>query len=299
MSQWSGKSKGTPLGYKIFIFLIKNFGVSAAYFLLKWVAFYFFIKPSKERKAIYWYFRNIHKYSKFKSQISIYKNFVYLGQSLIDKIVVMAELPNKFTFDFDGEEHLRYLAESGKGGFLIGAHTGNWEIAGYLLKRIKTTINIVMLEKEHENIKKIVDSVVNDRPVKIISIKNDMSHLFEINKALRNNEIIVIHGDRFIDGTQSITTQFLNYDAKFPTGPFYLAVKQQKPVVFVSALKESNTHYHFYATKPKIYKPSGNQKGRGGVVEEIINDYTTNLSKIIKQYPEQWYNYYYFWDINK
>lgn len=295
MAEWSGRSKGTPAGYRIFIFLIKNFGINAAYLLLKFVAFYFFIKPSKERKAIFWYFRNIHNYSKTKSHLSVYKNFVFLGQSLIDKVVIMSGLPHKFTFNFDGEEHLRHLANSGEGGFLIGAHTGNWEIAGYLLKRINTVINIVMVQREHENIKKLMNSVVRQNPnVKIIPIKEDMSHLFEINLALKRNEIIVIHGDRFVEGTKNTKHKFMQYEALFPTGVFYLAVKQQKPVVFVSALKESKTHYHFYATAPKKYSPAG--KGRNNIINEILDDYVSNLEQILIKYPEQWYNYYYFWD---
>jgi predicted LPLAT superfamily acyltransferase len=294
MSQWSGRSKGTPTGYKIFIFLIKYFGINAAYFLLKWVAFYFFIKPSPERKAIKEYFTKIQNFPTLKAEKAIYKNFILLGQSLIDKIVIMANLPNKFTFDFDGEEHLHNLAENGEGGFLIGAHTGNWEIAGYLLKRIKTPINIVMVEHEHENIKKLMDNVIRKRPVNIISIKNDMSHLFEISMALKRNEIIVIHGDRYIPGTKTITKKLLNHPAKFPTGVFYLAVKQQKPVVFVSALKESKKHYHFYATKPQKYTPKGHNRQQ--IINKIVDDYIKNLEQILTKYPEQWYNYYYFWD---
>ena len=37
MSQWEGKSKGTPTGYRIFVFLIKMFGLRAAYFVLYFV----------------------------------------------------------------------------------------------------------------------------------------------------------------------------------------------------------------------------------------------------------------------
>ncbi len=298
MSQWKGKTRGGVAGYKIFIFLIKNFGVKSAYFLLRFVSLYFLFFSGKEKKAITWYFKNIQKYSSTKSFISVYKNFYVLGQSLIDKIAILSGIKKDFTFDFDGEENLRKIAADGKGGFLIGAHTGNWEIAGQLLERIDTKINIVMLEAEHEKVKTLLDNVMVEKNMNIIPISDDFSHMFKIAEALQNNELIVIHGDRFMPGSKSITTNFMGYDAEFPTGVFYLAVKQQKPVTFVSALKETSTHYHFYATKPKVYSNT-KAKTRNELVSEIINDYKTNIESILKKYPVQWFNYYYFWKVNK
>jgi len=43
MAQWDGKSKGTVLGYKIFFFFIKKAGIKAAYFILYFVASYYFL----------------------------------------------------------------------------------------------------------------------------------------------------------------------------------------------------------------------------------------------------------------
>ena len=52
MSRWSGKSKGTVLGYKIFLFFIKFFGVGAAYLLLRFVTFYYYLFAGVNRNAI-------------------------------------------------------------------------------------------------------------------------------------------------------------------------------------------------------------------------------------------------------
>ena len=76
--------------------------------------------------------------------MNVYRNYFWFGQTLIDKIVLMSGLPNKFSFNFDGEENLREMVAGGKGGMLISAHVGNWEIAGFLLKRLDARINIVM-----------------------------------------------------------------------------------------------------------------------------------------------------------
>ena len=52
MSDWDGKSKGTVIGYKIFIYSIKIFGVSTGYLILRFVTFYYYLFAKKNRQAI-------------------------------------------------------------------------------------------------------------------------------------------------------------------------------------------------------------------------------------------------------
>ena len=58
MSSWQGKSKGTPLGYRIFVWILKNAGLSPAYFLLRFVVFYYFLFSWKASGHIYRLYRN-------------------------------------------------------------------------------------------------------------------------------------------------------------------------------------------------------------------------------------------------
>ena len=53
MSAWQGKSKGTPLGYRIFVWVLKTFGVLPAYFLLRFVVLYYFFFSFKASRQIY------------------------------------------------------------------------------------------------------------------------------------------------------------------------------------------------------------------------------------------------------
>ena len=77
----------------------------------------------------------------------------------------------------------------------------------------------------------------------LIIIKEDLSHIFEINAALAGNEIVCITGDRYIKGSKYLTEELLGKQAKFPAGPFMLASRLNAPVMFVYAMKESNKHY--------------------------------------------------------
>ena len=291
MPSWQGKSKGTTLGYRIFVTILKHAGIFPAYFLLRFVAAYYFLFSWKSSKPIYYFFRNRLHYSPVKSLLRLYTNYYKFGQTLIDRVVVMSGIPNKFTFDFDGEENLHRMVAGKRGGLLLSAHIGNWEIAGHLLKRVAARINIVMFDGEHKQIKTYLESVTGERNVHIIVIRNDLTHIYEISEALKNNELVCMHADRYLEGNKLLHTALLGSQAKFPMGPFVLGSKFEVPVSFVFAMKESPLHYHFFSTEPKTY-----EKGRhAGAMQLMLNDFAIALEEKIHRYPEQWYNYYDFW----
>jgi len=295
MSSWQGKTRGGQFGYWFFIQILKFPGIKFAYFFLYFVSTYYVLFVPKARKPIFWYFRNIQKFSFIKSLVFTFRNFYVFGQVIIDKVALMAGFAKNFTFNFDGEDLIQQMADGG-GGLLVGAHVGNWEIAGHLLERINTKVHIVMLEAEHEKIKSMLDSVMTEKKMSIIAIKDDFSHLFKIKKAFENNEIVAMHGDRFLAGTNTIKLDFFGKKAEFPLGPFLLAVKYKKPISFVNAFKESSTHYHFFATKGLVKSSKSSIKERHKTAENILKEYVSTLENSLKKYPEQWFNYYYFWD---
>ncbi|MCP4311168.1 MAG: lipid A biosynthesis acyltransferase [Bacteroidetes bacterium] len=294
MPEWSGKSKGGTLGYRIFIALIRHTSITITYFFIRIVAVYYLLFSNKGSTRFY--FRKIHNYGRCRSFRSIYRNYCMLGEVLVDKVAMLSGAKTDYTFSFEGEEHLRTMSADGKGGILIGAHMGNWEVAGQLLERINTPVNIVMHEAEHEQIKTILDKVMVNRNIRVIPRKEDYSHLFLMEKALNNNEFLVIHGDRYTPGANTIALPFLGKTARFPSGPLYLASKKGVPVTFVYTLKERKTHYHFYATPGKIFPYPARIHSRKEEIRVMVEAYVESLEAMVNLYPLQWFNYYPFWE---
>lgn len=286
MSQWSGKSKGTVLGYKIFLFFIKFFGVGAAYWLLRFVTFYYYLFAKENRNAIINFYTDTLKFSQKDSKKLTRQNFYIFGQTLVDRFAYLVGRGNRFTHSFDGENYLLEMNEKGKGGILLSAHLGNWETAGNLLKkRVTQKINVLMVDAEVEKIKEYLDNSTGGSHFNIIPIKNDLSHVIKIKNALDKNEFVAMHADRFLPDTKTITLDFLGKKAQFPFGPFLLASKFNVPVTFVFALKETDFHYALSATKPIFERFS---------VEQIAKQYVLELQNKVKLNPEQWFNYYDF-----
>lgn len=294
MSAWKGQSRGNVLGYRIFVALLRYGGLYPAYFILLFVALYFFLFAPASFRHIFKVYRHRLEFGFLRSLLAVYRNYFVFGQVILDKTAALGGLGAKFTFDFDGEDHLRTMVAEGTGCLLISAHIGNFEMAGHMLERLQAPVNVLMLDAEHQNIKKYLSSVTR-KSFRIIPIRSDNTHVFDIRQVLENKEVLCMHGDRFVSGSKILVTDFLGQPACFPTGPFYLAMKYGIPVSFVFAMKEGTRHYHFFATPPKHYAQQSTLAGRDELIGRIIRDYVVEMENKLRRYPFQWFNYYDFW----
>lgn len=288
MSEWEGNSKGSLLGYKIFVFSIRNLGLRFSYTLLLFVAFYYCLTSWKSNKSIFTYLRKHQQFSFFKSLIGVYRSYYVFGQTLIDRIMISSGNRERFTYEFDGIENIKKKLRENKGAILISAHVGNFEISEYFLEDVNDNLvtNIVTTQSEQENIKNYLDQFSLKSRMKYILIKNDMSHIFEMKEALDKNEFICITGDRYLSGQKLLKAKVLGEEAYFPAGPFLIGAKLNVPVLFVYVMKETATHYHLYAREAKFTHRN---------TEELLESYVVSFTEILKKYPYQWFNYFDFW----
>lgn len=294
-AQWDGQSKAKILGYKIFVGILNTVGLSPAYFLLRFVSFYYFLF-SKPNRYVREYFIKAHNYSKWKAFWAVYKNNYIFGQTILDKVAQMAGVKTNFEFIHEGGEVLDKIAALGKGGILVSAHTGNWEIAGQGLNRLNTQFNILMYENEKANIKEYMNDVMKKKKINVIAINEETkSHIIELHKAFSNNELLVMHGDRFREGTKTITADFFGSPARFPAGPFIMAAKFGVPLCIVFANKKDSKTYHFYSTEPIQVPRARGEKEVEAACQKMLQRYVHELEERIKRYPHQWFNYYDFW----
>ena len=297
MSTWNGKSQANVIGYQILYYIMKYAGIGTVYFILRFVALHFLIFSRQASQCQWYYFRKRLNFSMSKSIFSMYQNYYLFGQTLVDRVYMISGMGKNFTFNFDGEEHITNMLSQGKGAFLISGHAGNWEIAGYLLNRIPAKINIVIFEAEHETVKTFLDGVKGKTHVQLITVNNnDFDHIYKINEAIENNEIVCLHADRFVAGSPTTAVDFLGAKAKFPTGPFILTTRLDAPLSFVYAMKEGRKHYHFFASEPINSKSNLSKIEKQKEVQQLVKRYVHSLENMLHIYPQQWFNYYQFWN---
>lgn len=245
---------------------------------------------NESRKTAYRYFRDRHQYGRCKAMWTTYVNHCKFAQVVIDKFAMYAG--KTFDVKVEGLEHFNALANGEEGFLHLSSHIGNYEIAGYTLGSDKKTIHAVVYAFEKASVMQNRNNMFSKTNVSMITLKEDMSHLFEIDQAICKGDIISFPTDRCMGQTKVVEALFMGAKAKFPQGPFSVATMRSLNVLAVNVMKTGLTQYTIYVT-PLVYDKSQPRKVQ---MQQLIAAYTAELERQLKQYPTQWYNFYDFWN---
>lgn len=287
---WVGTTYGNGWMHKWLIRFLKVINVRLLYMF----AFVFIVPPtmiinSKARKVTYQFYRKRFGYGILKSCWMTYKNHCAFSQVVIDKFAMYAG--KKFKITIDGYDQFLRLADKPSGFVQLSSHIGNYEIAGYSLPVKNKRFNALVFGGEKESVMSNRSRLFDVNNIRMIPMMADMSHLFVINQALSDGEILSMPADRIFGSQKSFSLNFLGAKAKFPQGPFLLAAMRDVPMLFVSVMKTAATKYHI-----SVRKIDGNIKDTVRTkAKDLATQYVVLLEDTVRTHPAQWYNYFDFW----
>ena len=190
--KWEGTTFGNSLMHKWLIKLLRGIDIRIIYFF----TYVFVIPPCLLRpgfKPIYHYFRERWKLSPVKAFIKTYQNHYMFGQVVIDRFAMYAG--KRFHMDIEGYDHFLSLAKQQDGFILLSSHIGNYEIAGYTLVAEDKPFNTLVFFGEKQSIMDYRNQMFADTNIRMIPVKEDMSHLFLIDHALQQGETVSMPAD--------------------------------------------------------------------------------------------------------
>lgn len=285
---WAGTTFGNSLMHRWLIAVLRVVDVRLIYAF----ACVFVVPPtmlfSSGYGFIYRYFRECWEYGRLKACWMTYRNHCMFAQAVIDKFAMYGG--KKFRVDIVGYEHFLRLARQPEGFVQLSSHVGNYEIAGYSLVANKR-FNALVYLGEKASVMQNRSRMFEHTNIRMVSIRPDMSHLFEIDRALENGEIVSIPADRIWGSAKTVTARLLGREARFPQGPFSVPTMRGLDVLTVHVMKTSARGYTVYVT-PLSYDKEAPRREQ---IEELSRQYVAELERILQMYPTQWYNYYNFW----
>ncbi|MBO7630232.1 MAG: hypothetical protein J6S87_09920, partial [Bacteroidales bacterium] len=223
-------------------------------------------------------------------------NHLLFGQVVLDRFAVLAGNTEQFRFEIENEAVIRELLER-PGGFIIaGAHIGNYVLAGHCIRQDNKRINAVIYGGEGAMLMQRRSNSFSRNNIRLVTVEEDLSHLFIIKEALENGEIVTILCDRIWGSNKTLTVNFLGKDAKFPLGSFLLAAQLEVPVISIVNTKVRGRLYH------SIVQPLALPDRTLSIhqqSEQIASSYAHALENVLRQHPEQWFNYFDFWEMGE
>lgn len=286
---WKGSTGGTTWMQRSLIVMLKLVPLKVMYsFVTVCIIPFYMLFCHQSYIAIYHFFRQRMKWSVLKSFIGVWRNHSNFAQVVLDRFYMYGG--GHFQFTIDNYDLYKQLAAQPGGFVILSAHVGNYEVAGYTLVAETKRFNAVVYGGETETVMQNRARILGGNNIRMIPLRDDMSHLFMISNALSDGESVSIPGDRIFGSSRTVTCRFMDADAKFPLGPFAVAAQREVPVLAINVMKESTHRYHIFINQ--LEAGEGNIKQRAA---RLAHQYANNLEKTVRLYPTQWYNYYEFW----
>ncbi|MFH1776163.1 MAG: lysophospholipid acyltransferase family protein [Candidatus Omnitrophota bacterium] len=281
--------------YKLAQLISQSLPLKAGYKLAEKLALFQYHLSTVDRQSVYGNLQCILNNSDERDKIAreVFKNFAkYLVDFLrIDKI------DKKFikeNIEYRGLEVIEQVLSQGNGLIAVTAHLGNWELCGITLSLLGYPVTAIAME--HKS-KKVTDFFVNQRESKGLHIIQVGIGVRKAFKALKQNKILGILGDRDFSGENGIFLEFFGKKLLTPRGPAVFSIKTGAPIVPVFMIRKNDGFsYKMICEKPII-------AGDFPSAEERVEDLTSRVLDIIKQYiisyPAQWFMFRPFWVAEK
>ncbi len=288
-NQWEGKTFGNGWMHRNLIRMLKFTDVRILY-----IFSYIFIVPvclllNGSRRTAYSFYRRRLGCGRLKSCLMTWRNHCLFAQVVIDRFAMYAG--KRFEVEIAGEDYFQELASRDAGFVQLSSHIGNYEIAGYSINSGKKMIHAVVYASEKESVMRSRDSMFARTNVSMIALREDMGHLFEIDGALADGDIVSFPADRHTGGSRCLTVDFLGAPAKFPQGPFSVTAMRGVEALAVNVMKAGTKKYRIHLARLDVDRTAPRRK----VEEELCRAYVAELEKIVREYPLQWYNFFDFW----
>jgi predicted LPLAT superfamily acyltransferase len=286
---WQGGTDGTSWMHRNLVRIVRHVPLRLMYGFVAIFVVPFYFAFSKGYKPMYHYFNRRLGYRPLRAFFSVYRNYCRFSQVILDRFYMFSG--GKFDMEVENYHLYQELADGEPGFMILSAHVGCYELAGYTLVATKKRFNALAFGEEAEAIVENRERLFKNTNIRIIPVKDDLSHLFALNEALDNGESVSFPSDRLLGKQRTVECEFLGASALFPMGPFALAAQRDLPVLTVNVMKTSAKSYKVYVNR--LQKEGETRQER---INAYVRQYVGHLEEVLRLYPEQWFNYYEFWN---
>ena len=274
---------------KSLVVLFRLLPIPVMYALMGVVIPFYMIVNHREYLAAYRFFRIRMGRRPLRAFLDVYANEFMFGQVVLDRFAVFAG--RRFHIRTEGLEAFEQRAREADGLMILSAHVGHYEMSGYSLHAPKR-FHVLVFGEETEHVMAGRQALFDRMGISMIPVRqNDLSHIFRLNEALRDGDIVSIPADRIFGSRKIVRAPFFGQEAAFPKGPFELAALRDVPVLTIFVLKEGLKRYcvRIEPLQADAAVPAREK------ADALARAYAQRLEATVRAHPLQWYNFYDFW----
>ncbi len=184
--------------------------------------------------------------------------------------------------DIRGIEHFEEALALGKGVILFSAHFGPFDYVSQWFSAKGYQLTIPVERLKDERMLKLMVSLRSSKGVHFVPLGGS-APMRAIVQALRNNQLVLITGDRAVQG-ESVEKPFFGAIARLPLGPVSLSLRTGASLVGAFSWHASRNEIKGEFVPLTLELPQEERKNPDAVMDGLIK----RMERIIKAHPEQW-----------
>ena len=211
------------------------------------------------------------------------KLFENLGKNFVE-IINLSKF-NKSNIDkyisCKGIEIIEDFVRQGKGGIVVSAHFGNWELLAHYFAIKGFSVNVVARRVRMEKFENFLKKTRKRNKVNILYRDASAKDIVEL---LKKNEFVGVMPDQDMDSISGVFVDFFGKPAYTPNGPSVLNFLTGAPMVPCFIVRKDFGH-EIIVEKTMELSKSGDRKKD---ILENTQRYTNVIEDYIRKFPSQW-----------
>jgi len=221
----------------------------------------------------------------------VFRNFGrYLVEFfMMEKMVNEAYL--KKNIKMKNIERVNQVLKEGKGGIVITAHLGNWEMGAAILTMLGYPLVAIALPHKERPVNDLFNHQRQSKGMTVIPTHMAFRRCLE---KLKENKLIALVADRDFS-LNGEPMDFLGRKTLIPAGPAVFSLMTGAPIIPVFLIRDEDGTFTLSVCEP-MYPPSHVRKeDEREALLGIIKQYISVIEEKIYLYPTQWLMFREFW----
>ncbi len=185
----------------------------------------------------------------------------------------------------EGLDRYRSARAAKRGAILVTAHLGSFEVGAAGLRRHEPRLHVVFRRDPMD----VFESLRSEQRKRLGVIEAPVDEGWPVWVRLRDgllaDEVVLMQGDRLMEGQRGMEVPFLGGHIGVPTGPARLALATGSPIIPVFAIRVPSGRIRVVLEDAVVVEP---ELGPGEAVERATIAVTRAIERHVSAHPEQW-----------
>lgn len=221
-------------------------------------------------------------------RFDVARTFVSYAHCLAESLAVERPDVQSVSPMINGREHFDEVVSRGRGGIVVTAHTGAWDLIARWLGQVhRVEVLVVMQGETNEDARALQDGVRARAGVRVAHVGGHPLDALPLLSHLRKRGVVAVQLDRTGRADASLPVDVGGEPFYVPEGPFRLASLSGAPIIPVFARRLGYFRYEVVIRPPIEVSRTADSSAIRVAAERA----TAEMATFLRENPTQWFHF--------